>query len=203
MYPSRHLEMTRSRTSERAAMATPAIGKRCLFRRAPPSRIKFSESLQGSGWFRPSSEFLSQSDKKPFWAADVAEPIRVFVLNDFAHELGAALAQPLERLVDVVHGEHGAQVAQSVHRSVPVICDDRRRKKPRELESAVAVRCAHHGNLDALIAQSSDTSGPFSFDRGPAFEIEAELAKESNRRVEISDDDSYVVHPFKRHVFTL
>ena len=57
---------------------------------------------------RPSAEFLGESDEKPFRAADVAEPIRVFILNDFAHELRAALAEPLERLVDVVHGEHDA-----------------------------------------------------------------------------------------------
>jgi hypothetical protein len=67
----------------------------------------------------------------------------------------------------------------------------------------VAVRRAHHGNLDALIAQSSDTSGPFSLDRGPPFELEAELSKEINRRSEVIDDDSYVVHPFERHVSNL
>jgi hypothetical protein len=67
----------------------------------------------------------------------------------------------------------------------------------------MAVRRAHHGNLDALIAESSDTSGPFSFDRGSPFELEAELAKELNRRCKVIDDDSYVVHPFKRHVSNL
>ena len=72
-----------------------------------------------------------------------------------------------------------------------------------ELEPAVAVRCAHHGNLDMLIAQSSDASGPFSFDRGPPFELEAEFAKEINRPREVFDDDSYVVHPLERHVSNL
>jgi hypothetical protein len=57
-----------------------------------------------------------------------------------------------------------------------VICDDRRPEEAGELEPAVAVRCAHHGNLDTLIAQSRDASGPFSFDRGPPFELEAEFA---------------------------
>ncbi len=75
-----------------------------------------------------------------------------------------------------------------------MIRDGRRREEAGELEPAVAVRRAHHGNLDALIAQSSDTSGPFSFDRGPPFELEAELAKEINRPSEVIDDDSYVVH---------
>ena len=84
-----------------------------------------------------------------------------------------------------------------------MIRDGRRREKPGELEPAVAVRRAHHGNLDALIAQSSDTSGPFSFDHGTPLEIEAELAKESDRRFEVIDDDSYVVHPFECHVSTV
>ena len=67
----------------------------------------------------------------------------------------------------------------------------------------MAVRRPHHGNLDALIAQSSDTSGPFSFDRGPSFELEAEFEKEIDRRSEVIDDDSYVVHPFERHLSNL
>ena len=60
-----------------------------------------------------------------------------------------------------------------------MIRDGRGREEAGELEPAVAVRCAHHGNLATLIAQSSDTSGPFSFDRGPPFELEAESRKKS------------------------
>ncbi len=84
-----------------------------------------------------------------------------------------------------------------------MIRDGRRREEAGELEPAMAVRRSHHGNLDALIAQSSDTSGPFSFDRGTPFELEAELAKEINRPSEVIDDDSYVVHSFEPHVSNL
>jgi hypothetical protein len=84
-----------------------------------------------------------------------------------------------------------------------VIRDGRGREEAGELEPAVAVRRAHQGNLDPLIAESSDTSGPFSFDRGPPFELEAELAKEINCPSEVIDDDSYVVHPFERHLSNL
>src|SRR4051812_17442013 len=105
-----------------------------------------------------SAEFLGESDEKPFRPTDVAEPIRVFILDYFAYELRAARAEPFKRLVDVVHGEHDAEIAQRVDRGVPVICDDGRREEVRELEPAVAVRCAHHSNLDTLIAQSSDPS---------------------------------------------
>src|SRR5258707_11334798 len=58
-----------------------------------------------------SAEFLGESDEEPFRPADVAEPIRVFILDYFAYELRAALAELFKRLVDVVHGEHDTEVA--------------------------------------------------------------------------------------------
>ena len=59
-------------------------------------------------WCRRSAEFLGESDEKPFRPANVAESIRVFIRHYFAYELRAALAELLERLVDVVTGEHDA-----------------------------------------------------------------------------------------------
>ena len=54
-------------------------------------------------------EFLGQPDEKSFRSADVAEPIRVLVLDHFAADkLCAVLAEPDERIVDVVHGKHDA-----------------------------------------------------------------------------------------------
>src|SRR3954462_1259981 len=96
------------------------------------------------------AELFGEPDEKSFGSADVAEPIRVFVLDHFADELRAALAEPGERVVEVVHGEHDAQVAESVHRGVPVIGDGGRREKSRELESALAVGRSHHRDFDAL-----------------------------------------------------
>jgi hypothetical protein len=58
-----------------------------------------------------SAEFLGESDEKPFRPADVAEQIRVFILDYFAYELRAARTEPFKRLVDVVHGKHDAEVA--------------------------------------------------------------------------------------------
>ena len=81
-----------------------------------------------------------------------------------------------------------------------MICNDRRCDEAGEFKTAVTVRCAHHGNLDTLIFQSSDTSGPFSLDRCPPFEFEAELAKELNRTSKVFDHDSNIVHPLERHV---
>ena len=103
-----------------------------------------------------SADLLGQPDENALGASDVAEPIHVLVLDHFVDELRAVLAEPGERVVEVVHGEHDAEVAEGVHRGVPVIGDHRRREKSRELEPAVAVRRTHHGDLDALVAQSSD-----------------------------------------------
>ena len=58
-----------------------------------------------------SAEFLGESDEESFRPPYVAEPIRVLVLNYFAYELCPALAESFKRLVDVVHGEHDAEVA--------------------------------------------------------------------------------------------
>src|SRR5919202_5178321 len=162
-----------------------------------------SEEPDSEDW-RRSAEFLGEPDEKAFGPADVAEPIRVFVLDHVAaDELRAVLSEPGERLVDVVHREHDAQVAEGVHRGVPVIGDHTRREKARELEPTVAVRRAHHGDLDALVAQSSDAPCPRSFHHGSPFELKAELAKELNRRCEVVDDDADVVHPLNRHEASL
>jgi hypothetical protein len=67
----------------------------------------FRSIARGKAW--RSGDFLGESYEKSFGSADVAEPIRVFVLHYFAaDELRAVLNEPGERLIDVVHGEHDA-----------------------------------------------------------------------------------------------
>ena len=56
-------------------------------------------------------ELLGEPDKNSFGAPDVAETIGVFVLDYFAYEFRAALAEPFKRLIDVVHGEHHPEIA--------------------------------------------------------------------------------------------
>lgn len=84
-----------------------------------------------------------------------------------------------------------------------MIGDHRRRNESRQLDPAVAVGRAHHGYLNALVAPSGDAPCPLSFDHGLAFELEAELAKEVDRRHKVVDDNAYMVHPPKRHVSVL
>src|SRR3954453_13546650 len=103
-----------------------------------------------------SADLLGQPDENALGASDVAEPIHVFVLDNFVDEIRAMLAEPGQRIVEVVHREHDAEIAESVYRRVPVIGDRRRREKAREFDPAVAVRHTHHGGLDALVTHSSD-----------------------------------------------
>src|SRR4029077_15699215 len=93
-------------------------------------------------------ELLGKPDENSFGAPGAAEPIRVLVLDHFADELRAAFAEPGERIVDVLHGEHDAQATDAVTLGVEVYGCHRRREEPRQLDPAVAVRRAHHGNLD-------------------------------------------------------
>jgi hypothetical protein len=56
-----------------------------------------------------SSEVFGEPDEKSFRPSNVAQPIAVFVLDDFAADkLRAVVAEAAERFVDVVHGEHDA-----------------------------------------------------------------------------------------------
>src|SRR3989442_7858289 len=72
-------------------------------------------------------ELLGEPDENPFGTPDVAEPIHVLILDHFADELRAAFAESGERIVDVLHGEHDAQVAESDDWGAAVIRDHRRR----------------------------------------------------------------------------
>src|SRR5215211_6778506 len=181
---------------------------------AATSRIKPSRWARANGWidtsfmrlqppvempwrrrlFRGSAEFLGEADQKSFGSPYVAEPVHVFVLNHFVDELCAVFAEPGERIVDVVNGKHDTQVAQSVDGSLPVVSGHRRSDKSRKLESALAVRRAHHGDLDLLAVESRDTPRPLSVYRRLSFELEPEHAKELDCRRQILNDDAYVVH---------
>ena len=59
------------------------------------------------GWFG-GTELFRQPDQDPLGPPHIAEPVRVLVPHHVAHELPAALAEPGERIVDVLHGEHDA-----------------------------------------------------------------------------------------------
>src|SRR6478609_1500970 len=64
----------------------------------------------------PLPELLGEPYEYPLGTADVSEPIRVSVLDHFADDRRAALAESGERVVEVVHGEHDAEVAEGIHR---------------------------------------------------------------------------------------
>src|SRR5918994_31042 len=89
-------------TDEVSRSASTKVGTHeCLARNSADTSVVVPSDLH-------SAELLGESNEKPFRPADVAEPIRILILNHFAHELRAARAQPLERLIEIVYCEHGA-----------------------------------------------------------------------------------------------
>jgi len=68
---------------------------------------------------------LGKPNENSLGAPDVAEPIHVSILDHFADKLRAALAEPNERIVKVLHGEHDAQVTKSVYGGVPMVSNYR------------------------------------------------------------------------------
>jgi hypothetical protein len=75
-----------------------------------------------------------------------------------------------------------------------VIGDYRRGEKSRDLEPAVAIWGDHHGDLDALVAQSGDAPGPFSFDCVSPFELQAKLGEKRDGLIEGFYHDANIVH---------
>jgi hypothetical protein len=63
----------------------------------------------------------------------------------------------------------------------------------------VPVRCTHHGDLDAHVAQPSDAICPVSFDRGAPFELETKLGEELDGGIDVFHHDADVVHSLDRH----
>ena len=78
-----------------------------------------------------------------------------------------------------------------------------RREEAGQLEPAVAIRRAHHGNLDAHVPQSSDAICPGSFDWGAPLEVEAKLGEERNGGIDVFYHDADVVHTLDRHDVSL
>lgn len=73
-----------------------------------------------------STKFLGKPDENPFGSTDVAEPVYVLIVDDFTYEFCAARADPFQSVIDVVYGEHGAEIAQRVYRGVSVVRNDGR-----------------------------------------------------------------------------
>src|SRR5690606_39094347 len=96
-----------------------------------------------------------------FGTPDVAEAVDVFVVDHFIDHRRTALAEPGEGVVEVLDGEHDAQVSQRVHGGCAVIGRDGGGVEARELEAAMTVGRAHHGDLDALATHAGDAAGPF------------------------------------------
>src|SRR3954463_7746124 len=114
------------RVRESAATATCGCGRRDGCAVACPVRSSdanpctlpcpIPNQIGAKHWRRGTLGRLRHGTTKSFRPADTAEPIRISILDYFAYELRAALAESFERLVDVVHGEHDAEIAQSVPR---------------------------------------------------------------------------------------
>src|SRR5262245_46852845 len=148
-------------------------------------------------------ELLGEPDENSFGAPNVAEPIDVLILDHVADERRTASEESGKRIVDILHGEHDTQVAESVHRGATVIGDHRRREESGQFEPAVTVWRTHHGDLDAHVVQSSDAICPVSFDWGATLELETKFGEELNGGIDVFHHDADVVYSLDRHDVSL
>src|SRR5262245_6739020 len=169
---------------------------------APATSVapRYATSVAGcQGRIRSWPELLGEPDENAFGTTDVAEPVDVFVIDDFIDHRRTELAEPGKRVIDVLDGEHDAEIPQRVDGGCAVVGRDGGGVEARELEAAVAVGGTHHGDLDALAAHSGDAAGPFAFDRHAAFEGQAQLGEERDGGVEVLNHDADVVHALHGH----
>ncbi len=79
-----------------------------------------------------------------------------------------------------------------------MIRDDFRSEEARKAPAGCArPACGIMAISDVLIAQTSDTAGPFALDRRAAFEFEAQFLKEAYRHAKVFDDNPDVVHSLR------
>src|SRR5919109_4269628 len=133
----------------------------------------------------PSADLLRQLDDDPLRAAEVAEPIAVFVALHLANELRAAGSQASDDGVDVVDRECDMEDARGVRRRVPVAAPARRGVKLRQLEPSVAVRSLQHRDLRADALETHHAVHPTALDRSLALQLESELDEERRRGGEV------------------
>ena len=158
---------------------------------------KAEEDLAGR--LEPSADLLRQLDDDPLRAADVAEPITVFVALHLANELRAAGSQASDDGVDIVDCECDMADARGVRRRVPVAAPARRGAKLRQLEPSVAVRGLHHRDLRPDALEPHHAVHPTALDRPLALQLESELDEERRRGREVVDHDAHVLHALDRH----
>src|SRR5438067_11120631 len=160
----------------------------------PPSAQFRASSLCFPG--HASAKLLGQSDDDPLRATQEAEPVDVLVLRDLADEFGTVPAQAGNDVVDVVDSEHDAAYAQRVRwRAFRLGPDRRRRVELRQLNPAVAVRGAHHGDVGTDVVEPDDAVHPTPLDRRLAFQLHTEFGEERFGSLEVVDNDENVVQP--------
>src|SRR2546427_9205650 len=147
----------------------------------------------------PSADLLRQLDDDPLRAADVAEPIAVFVALHLANELRAAGSHASDDGVDVVDYECDMADARGVRRRVPVAAPARPGGQLRQLEPSVAVRGLHHRDLRPDALEPHHAVHPTALHWPTALQLESELDEERRRGREVVDHDAHVVHALDRH----
>src|SRR5438128_11876879 len=77
-----------------------------------------------------SCKLLREPDEQPVGRAEIAEPVRIFILHHLANQPGPVFfCKPRDQFIDVLDREHGAQVAQRIYRGAAMLGNDGRSEK--------------------------------------------------------------------------
>ena len=99
-----HASVRRCRRSSRAT--APEASRVNTRAATQPGVSPRSRADRFEGQRRSSADFLGETDEESFGPPEIAEPIDVFVLDDFADELCTVRTEPSEGVVDIINIEH-------------------------------------------------------------------------------------------------
>ena len=142
----------------------------------------------------PSADPLRQFDDDPVRAADVAEPIEIFVALYRADERPAQRLQAEDDGVDVVDCEREMAEAGDIRRRARFAGRARRGVKLHQLDPPVTVRRLHHHDVRPDAGEPDDAVDPIALDRHLGLRLEPKLDEERRCGREVVDDNPHVLH---------
>ena len=155
--------------------------------------------FRGDSRWGASADTLCKLDDDPLGAADVAEPVAVFVALELADEPNALGPQARDNVVNVFDGECDMADPRCVRRRVLVAAWRRRLVEFRQLKSPLAVRGLKHRDICPDAFEPYDAVHPAALDQTLSLQFESKLDEELDCGREVVNYDADVLHPLDRH----
>src|SRR5215207_6030344 len=149
-------------------------------------------AVQSGRSARRAVEPLGELDDQAFRSADVAEEVRVLVVDDLPDGFPAGLSDAVDDATHVVDLEGDVPEPGTVRGRRRLLGAGGRGVEAHHLEHVAAVGGASHHGLDRHVLETDDPIDPLAAERPGLAAVEAEQRKKPDCLVEVLDDNSDV-----------